>query len=37
MKRYTSDFETTTWERGKTNVWAWATCNIENEEVNIRK
>lgn len=35
MKRFTSDFETTTWERAKTNVWAWAICNIEDEAIQI--
>lgn len=35
MKRFTSDFETTTWERGKTSVWAWAMCDIETENIDI--
>lgn len=33
MNRYSSDFETSTWEKGKTHVWAWANCNIETEEI----
>lgn len=32
MKRYTADFETATWEEDKTWVWAWAVCEIGNEE-----
>ncbi len=34
MKRYTADFETSTeaWNKEKTWVWAWAICDIENEE-----
>lgn len=32
MKRYTADFETATWEVDKTWVWAWAICEIGNEE-----
>ncbi len=35
MKRFTSDFETTTWEHAKTRVWAWAICNIETENIDI--
>ena len=29
MKRFTADFETATWEKDETWVWAWALCNIE--------
>lgn len=32
MKKFTADFETSTWEKDKTRVWAWATCEIGNEE-----
>lgn len=32
MKKFTADFETATWEEDKTWVWAWATCEIGNEE-----
>lgn len=35
MKRFTADFETTTWEHAKTRVWAWAICSIENENIDI--
>ena len=29
MKRFTADFETATWDKEKTWVWAWALCDIE--------
>ena len=32
MKNFTADFETATWYEDKTYVWAWATCEIGNEE-----
>lgn len=32
MKRFTADFETCTWLENETYVWAWATCEIGNEE-----
>lgn len=32
MKRFTADFETATWVEDKTWVWAWAVCEIGNEE-----
>lgn len=32
MKRFTADFETATWLEDETYVWAWATCEIGNEE-----
>ena len=32
MKRFTADFETATWNREKTWVWAWSLCDIENPE-----
>ena len=32
MKKYTADFETATWLENETYVWAWATCEIGNEE-----
>lgn len=32
MKKYTADFETVTWLENETYVWAWATCEIGNEE-----
>lgn len=32
MKRFTADFETATWKENETWVWAWATCEIGNEE-----
>ena len=35
MKKFTADFETATWLENETYVWAWATCEIENEE-NIK-
>ena len=35
MKKYTADFETATWLPDETYVWAWAICEIGNEE-NIK-
>lgn len=35
MKKYTADFETATWREDETWVWAWAVCEIGNEE-NIK-
>ncbi len=32
MKRFTADFETSTWTPDETRVWAWALCEIENPE-----
>ena len=32
MKRFTADFETATWIKDRTYVWAWALCDIENPE-----
>ena len=32
MKKFTADFETATWNEDETWVWAWATCEIGNEE-----
>lgn len=32
MKRFVADFETCTWLEGETYVWAWASCEIGNEE-----
>ena len=32
MKKYTADFETATWNEFETWVWAWAVCEIGNEE-----
>ena len=32
MKRFTADFETATWIKNKTWVWAWAICEIDNPE-----
>ena len=32
MKKFTADFETATWKEDETWVWAWATCEIGNEE-----
>lgn len=29
MKRFTADFETSTWEENETWVWAWSLCDIE--------
>lgn len=35
MRKFTADFETATWLNDETFVWAWALCEIGNEE-NIR-
>ena len=32
MKRFTADFETSTWEENETWVWAWSLCDIENPD-----
>ena len=32
MKKYTADFETCTWLSDETYVWAYAVCEIGNEE-----
>lgn len=32
MKKFTADFETATWLENETWVWAWAVCEIGNEE-----
>lgn len=32
MKKFTADFETATWLKDETWVWAWATCEIEDTE-----
>lgn len=32
MKKFTADFETATWLEDETYVWAWASCEIGNEE-----
>ena len=32
MKKFTADFETVTWLKDKTYVWAWAICEIGKEE-----
>lgn len=32
MKKFTADFETAVWKEGETWVWAWAICEIGNEE-----
>lgn len=32
VKKFTADFETSTWKENETWVWAWATCEIGNEE-----
>ena len=32
MKKFTADFETCTWLDNETYVWAWASCEIGNEE-----
>ena len=32
MKKYTADFETCVWLEDETFVWAWAVCEIGNEE-----
>ena len=33
MNKYVADFETATWIKDRTYVWAWAVCDIENEHV----
>ncbi len=33
MKKYTADFETVTWLKDETYVWAWAICEIQSEEI----
>lgn len=35
MKKFTGDFETSTWEEDSSRVWAFALCNIDNEEIKI--
>ena len=35
MKKFSCDFETVTWLDNETYVWAWASCEIGNEE-NIK-
>lgn len=32
MKKYTADFETCVWLPDETYVWAWAVCEIGNDE-----
>lgn len=32
MKKFTADYETCIWLKDETYVWAWATCEIGNEE-----
>ena len=32
MKRFTADFETSTWLKDETFVWAWSLCDIENPD-----
>ena len=32
MKKFTADFETATWLENETYVWAWAVCEIGNED-----
>ena len=32
MKRFTADFETSTWDCDETWVWAWSLCDIDNPE-----
>lgn len=32
MKKFTADFETAVWNENETWVWAWAVCEIGNEE-----
>ena len=32
MKKFTADFETATWKKDETWVWAWAVCEIGNED-----
>lgn len=35
MKKFTADFETATWLENETYVWAWATCEIGSEKIEI--
>lgn len=35
MKKFTADFETATWKDDETWVWAWAVCDIENNELQF--
>lgn len=35
MKHFTADFETATWLKDETFVWAWATCDIETEKIEL--
>lgn len=37
MKKYTADFETSTWLPDETYVWAWAVCEIGVEKFRIGK
>lgn len=37
MKKYTADFETSTWLPDETWVWAWAVCEIGTEKFRIGK
>ena len=32
VKKFTADFETAVWKDNETWVWAWAVCEIGNEE-----
>lgn len=32
MKKYSADFETAVWLEDESYVWAWAVCEIGNEE-----
>ena len=32
MKKFTADFETAVWKENETWVWAWAVCEIGDEE-----
>lgn len=32
MKKFVGDFETSTWLENETHVWAWALCEIGNEQ-----
>ena len=32
MKKFTADFETSTWQEDETFVWAWAVCEIGNND-----
>lgn len=35
VKKFTGDFETSTWEEDSSRVWAFALCDIDNEEIKI--